>query len=187
LAKSEKPKKPKKEDLILQLQNSLSSEQWGLLTQLTGREPKDTPKAKANFLTNLFHKSRGHSTAKGIGRELQKWMASQISDFTGVPCGKDEEIESRPGGQSGPDVFMSKRVRRMFPFTSECKSGNQWSLPAAIKQCQANLYPDTKWIVVLDRPSQKKQDRIPPVVVIDGEVFFSILKRAGEIQDLDKD
>lgn len=177
-------KKPKKADLITFLVNSITPEQWALISQLRGQPTPPTQTKKKSFLNGLFRKTRAHQTAKGIGRNLQKWLASKISEFTGVPCGKDEAISSRPMGQSGPDVFMSKRVRVMFPFTTECKSGNQWNLPAAIKQCRANLYDDTYWLVCLDRPSNRKDEGFSPIVVLDGEVFFLILKRAGELEGI---
>jgi hypothetical protein len=186
LGMSPKLKKPKKGGLVKFLANSMTEEQWDLISQLRGQPTPPTQGKKENYLNGLFRKTRSHSTAKGIGRSLQQWLAAKISGFTGVAHGKDEEIESRPMGQSGPDVFLSKRVRKMFPFTAECKSGNQWGLPAAIKQCQANLYPDTHWLVCLDRPHARPEERIPPIVVVDGEVFFKILARTptGDLEDL---
>jgi hypothetical protein len=179
-----KPKKLKKADLITFLANSITDEQWSLISELRGQPTPSTQGKKESFLNGLFRKTRTYASAKSIGRELQKWLARKISDFTGEPWGKDEAISSRPMGQSGPDVFMSKQIRKMFPFTAECKSGTQWNLPAAIKQCQANLYDDTYWLVVLDRPHARAEERILPLVVVDGKVFFKILKRAGELVNL---
>ena len=176
--------KPKKEDLILQLQNSLSLEQWELLTQLTGREPKDTPKAKVNFLSNLFHKSRSHSSRKAIGRNLQQWVCRMISGLACLPWGKDEEIASREGGQTGCDVRLGIKAREIFPFSVECKSGQSWDIPRAIKQAKSNLYPGTDWLLFLDRPHPKPEFRVEPIVVMSGEKFFVLLTDLKDCQHL---
>ncbi len=166
--------KLKKEDLVALLVSSMTDEQWNLIALLRGQPVPSTVKKKENFLNGLFHKTISRDHAKSKSRNLQQWACKKISEFSEIPWGKDEEIASREMGQSGPDVRMSPNARKIFPFTLECKSGNQWNLPASIKQCQANLYPDTRWMVVLDRPDPKPDNRIPPVVVVDGELFFEI-------------
>ena len=177
-----KPKKPKKAILIAYLASSMTEYQWDLIAQLRGQPTPPTPAKKDSFLNSLFHKTISHSSAKGKGRNLQQWVCQKISEFTGLPWGKDEEIASREMGQSGCDVRMSRKVRKLFPFTVECKSGDQWLLPNAIKQCQANLYPDTDWVVVLDRPHATPEKRIPPIICIDGETFFKIITQEGLCQ-----
>jgi hypothetical protein len=171
-----KQDKLRKGDIVTFLVNSMTEEQWSLISKLRGLPIPETQKKKEKLLNSLFKKTITRSSAKGKGRNLQQWACKMISVFTDLPWGKDEEIASREMGQSGPDVRMSTNARKLFPFTLECKSGNQWNLPAAIKQCQANLYPDTEWMIVLDRPSAIKEERISPTVVIDGKVFFEIIQ-----------
>jgi hypothetical protein len=164
-----------KADLIRTLMMEMSDQQWKTISLLIGRRIADySPAEKVSFLKKLFTKTRSHAGAKGIARGLQQWTAKKISEVTNIPCGKDEEIQSREMGQSGPDVRMSVRAYMAFGFTPECKSGKTWSLPSAIKQAQVNCYPFTQWMVVLDRPHIHQEERIPPVVVLDGEVFFDI-------------
>jgi len=177
-----KPKKPSKPELINQLRGLMTLEQWNLIAELRGIPIPATDKKKDNFLTGIFKKKISVSSAKGKGRNLQQWLANKISEFTGLPWGKDEEIRSREMGQSGPDVGMSSTARMMFPFTAECKSGNHWNLPAAIKQCQANLYPFTDWLVCLDRPSIHPDQRILPIIILSGERFFEIITREALCQ-----
>jgi hypothetical protein len=169
-----KSKRPKKANLISFLTNSITEEQWELISQLRGQPIPSTQGKKEAYLNGLFKKTITHASAKGKGRNLQQWMCKKISEFTGLPWGKDESIESRPMGQSGCDVRLSKSARKLFPFSVECKSGGQWNLPAAIKQCQANLYPDTDFLICLDRPHPQKEKRIAPIIVLDGETFFKI-------------
>jgi hypothetical protein len=174
-----KEKPPSKEMLVRRLAVALTNHEypvWDIIAQLTGRKIPETIPQKANFLKMIFVKSRSRSAAKGIARNLQNWAAQQIAQVTGLSCGKDEEIASREMGQTGPDVRMSRQARERFPFTIECKSGHSWSLPAAIKQAQANLYPDTHWMVVVDRPHIHQDKAIPQVVALDGELFFRIWK-----------
>jgi hypothetical protein len=111
------------------------------------------------------------SSAKSKGRRLQQWVEKYIAKITGLECGKDCPIESRPMGQTGPDIRLDKQAREMFPFTVECKNTESWSLPSTIKQCKANLYPDTQWLVVLGKNRHK------PVVVLDAETFFYLLEQ----------
>lgn len=174
--------KLKKTDYIQFLVNSLSPEQWDLIARLRGQPTPQTQAKKESFLNSLFRKTITRSHAKSKGRNLQQWACQKISEFTGLPWGKDEEIASREGGQSGADVRLSMTARMMFPFTVECKSGDQWSIPHAIKQCQANLYDDTNWMLILDRPNQVKENRISPIICLDGEIFFKIITREGLCQ-----
>lgn len=112
------------------------------------------------------------SSAKAKSRWLQKWFCQKISDLTGIPWGKDKLIQSRPMGQSGPDVILIGDALKEFPFTCECKSAEKWSLMSAINQVRSFLYKDTDWLVVLKNKSLKS-----PIVVLDANVFFDILSR----------
>ena len=109
------------------------------------------------------------SSAKSKGRNLQQKVAKAISEYSGIPYGKDELIASREMGQSGTDVRLIGEAKKVFPFAVECKSGESWSLPATIRQAQANQDKDTDWLVVL-----KRKEWSSPVVCLDFDVFFRI-------------
>jgi hypothetical protein len=111
------------------------------------------------------------SSAKDKGKRLQKLIAGWIADLTGLTLGPDEEIESRQMGQAGCDIRLGPTARKLFPFSIECKNTENWSVPSAIKQAQANMYPGTNWLVILSK------NRSKPVVILDAEVFFQILKQ----------
>jgi len=112
-----------------------------------------------------------YSSRKEKAKRLQKYVAYKVAELTGLPCGKDCSIESRQMGETGPDVRLDMEARKRFPFTVECKNQETWSVPAAIKQCQANLYDGTDWLLVLCK------NRMRPVVVLDAEVFFELLEK----------
>ncbi len=122
------------------------------------------------------------SSAKAKGRNLQNWVCKKISELLGIPWGKDEEIASREMGQAGVDIRLVGRALRRFPFSVECKWQESWSILSWIKQAQMNQKPGTDWLLVA------KKNRIKPVVILDAERFFEILKEVPrfEKQDITK-
>lgn len=116
-------------------------------------------------------------SAKSKGRRLQHWICKQISELTGYEwgsSGEDKPIESRPMGQSGSDVRMESQVRKLFPFSVEAKNQEKWNIPQWVEQAKENTIEGTDWILVVSRNHYKK-----PILIIDAEVFFSILKKVS--------
>lgn len=114
------------------------------------------------------------SSAKAKGRNLQQWVCKRISTLTGYEWGSsgdDKPIESRPMGQKGVDVRMESQVRKLFPFSVECKWQESWSVPAWIKQAIENMQKGTDWLLVIKRSRER------PVVVMDAEAFFKLLEK----------
>jgi hypothetical protein len=109
--------------------------------------------------------------AKSKGRELQKWVCEKVAELTGLSHGPDEPISSRPMGQSGTDVRLDTVACTLFPFSVECKRCESWAVHQWIEQAKQNQMPDTDWLLVA------KRNRKPPVVIIDAEVFFRLLKK----------
>jgi len=107
------------------------------------------------------------SSRKNKGRKLQQWVAQKVSELTGFEYGKDKPIESRPMGQSGPDLRLDSNVLYKFPFSIECKNQENWKMHQWIDQAQKNRLPNTDWLLVCKR-NQKN-----PVVIMDAEVFFN--------------
>jgi hypothetical protein len=114
-----------------------------------------------------------NSSAKAKGRRLQQWVCQQISDFLGIPWGKDELIASREMGQNGVDVRLVGEAKERFPFSVECKAQETWSIPAWIKQAKANQLEGTNWLLVA------KRNRMEPVVIIEAETFFQLLQKGN--------
>ncbi len=112
------------------------------------------------------------SSAKAKGRNLQKWTCQKISELLCLPWGKDEMIASREMGQSGTDVRLVEEAQERFPFSVECKYQETWSVPSWIAQAKENQKEGTDWLLIM-RKNHKE-----PVVVMDGERFFEILKGA---------
>ena len=111
------------------------------------------------------------ASTKAKGRNLQKWAAKKISELTGIPYGKDELIASRPMGQPGTDIVLKGEARKKFPFSVECKNQERWDIHSWIRQAQCNQLDKTDWLIIC------KKNRMHPVVIIDAECFFNILKK----------
>lgn len=110
------------------------------------------------------------SSAKAKGRNLQQWVCQKISNLTGYEWGADLPISSRPMGQAGTDVRLESQVKVLFPYSVECKFQESWSIPAWIKQAQKNQEKGTDWLLFCKRSREK------PIVVMDANVFFELLK-----------
>lgn len=106
------------------------------------------------------------SSAKAKGRRLQTYVAKAISRITGIKWGKDEWIEPREMGISGPDIKLYALADEMFPFSIECKNCERWAVPKWIDQAKANQQEGTDWLLVISR------NRHQPVVVMDFEAFM---------------
>jgi len=108
------------------------------------------------------------ASRKGKARELQKWVANKVSEITGIPCGKDQLIESREMGQSGVDVKLIGKAKEIFPFSIECKAQEKLNLYDAIKQAITNQREGTTWLLF----SKKKNTK--PIITMDAQEFFNI-------------
>jgi hypothetical protein len=118
--------------------------------------------------------------AKSKGRNLQKLVAKKISELLNEPFGPDEDIASRPMGQSGCDIRLSPRVRKLFPYSVECKCQERFNVVIALKQAMDNNMEGTEWLLVYTK------NRFPVVVSLDIDHFFSLLKRIKNLKDTKK-
>jgi hypothetical protein len=107
--------------------------------------------------------------AKSKGRNLQKLVAKKISELLNEPFGPDEDIASRPMGQSGCDTRLSSRIRKLFPYSVECKCQERFNVVEALKQAIENKMEGTEWLLVYTK------NRFPTIVSIDIDHFFDLL------------
>jgi hypothetical protein len=129
-----------------------------------------SPRTCAAGETPVKKKKIKTSSAKAKGRNLQKLTGEKISILTGYTFGKDEMIASREMGQNGTDIRLIADAREAFPWSVECKAGNSFSFPDAVRQAKANQLPSTDWLLVTRR------DRESALVTIDMDVFFDLLR-----------
>ena len=114
--------------------------------------------------------------AKSKGRNLQKLVAKKISELLNEPFGPDEDICSRPMGQAGCDIRISPRIRKLFPYSIECKNQERFNVVSAIQQAIDNQQEGTQWLLVYTK------NRFPTVVTIDIDHFFDLLKRIHNVK-----
>lgn len=120
------------------------------------------------------------SSRKAKGRSLQQWTCKKISeaiDIPYIPGDDDSLIQSRPMGQSNVDCILRGLAQVRFPFSVECKNQETWNLPKTIEQAKANTKHGTDWLIVL------KKNRCEPVVVLDAEVFFKIIRKYAQYHE----
>ena len=111
------------------------------------------------------------AAAKDKGRRLQNEVCQCFSEISGIPFEKDGDIEGRPMGQSGVDVCFRGCARDVFPYAIECKYQESWSLPAWIKQAQANCDEGTDWLLFF------RKNRHKTIVAMEADVFFELLRK----------
>lgn len=111
------------------------------------------------------------SSRKAKARQLQQWAAKKISRLIKLEYGVDQPIASREMGQSGTDVRLLPEALERFPWSVECKRQENMSVPSWIKQAQSNLLPHTDWLLICKRNREK------PIIILDADVFFEVLKR----------
>lgn len=114
------------------------------------------------------------SSRKAKGRRLQQWTCEKISELVNLPWGADCLIASREMGQPGVDVRLIGEARKRFPFAVECKNSETWSVPAWIEQARKGKAVDTDWLLIAAK------NHFKPVVIMDAEVFFKLLKGEGK-------
>lgn len=75
-------------------------------------------------------------------------------------------------GVSGEDLLLSPKARRYLPISIECKSRSAIAVYGYYEQAKTNAKGYEPVVVV-------KQNRSKPLVVVDAEYFFKLLKGAN--------
>ena len=108
------------------------------------------------------------SSAKAKGRKHQQWVRDLI--YRLWPTLKDGDVESRSMGAGGEDIMLSPKARKLVPVSIECKSRKSFAVYKDYEQAEANAPEGSEPIVVI------KQNRNKPLVLVDAEYFFKLLK-----------
>ena len=116
------------------------------------------------------------ASKKAKGRKFQQDIMKRISKAVGIKAGKDLDIDSRPMGQTGQDIILRGKAKKLFPFAPECKRTEKMSLYSWIKQAIKNTPKGINWIVF------HKKNRTNSITIIDTEVFFKLYKELIELR-----
>ena len=107
------------------------------------------------------------SSAKAKGRKLQQWVRDKILEYN--PHLAEDDVKSTAMGQGGEDVQLSPAARKTPPISIECKARARFVGYSFFDQAVSNSYKNHPIVVV-------KADRKKPLVMVDADYFFSVLK-----------
>ena len=79
----------------------------------------------------------------------------------------EEDLESRPMGQSGEDIIMGKQTRQIFPYSVECKNQDAVNVWKAYEQSQENCKAYEPLVII-------KRNRTKPLALVDAEYFIRL-------------
>lgn len=80
-------------------------------------------------------------------------------------------------GVSGEDLLLSPKARRYLPISIECKSRSAIAVYGFYDQAKTNAKGYEPVCVI-------KQNRTKPLVVVDAEYFFKLLKGASNEKNI---
>lgn len=106
------------------------------------------------------------ASAKQKGRNFQQWVRDHIlSVFLTL---EPDDVKSTSMGAGGEDVQLSPAARKFVPYQIECKAKARAQVYTWYEQ--AKTHGTYEPLVVI------KQDRKKPLVIVDAEHFFKLLK-----------
>ena len=80
-------------------------------------------------------------------------------------------------GQSGVDVELIGKAAELLPYSFEAKNQESWSVHGWMKQAKYNQKKGTDWVLVC------KRNRETPVVILDAETFFNLIKKILKLEE----
>lgn len=109
-------------------------------------------------------------SAKAKGRRLQQWTRDKLLEY--FPVLAADDVRSTSMGNGGEDVQLSPAARKLFPYQIECKNKREVAVCGWYEQAQEHGEHEPILVV--------KEDYGKPLVVIDAEHFFQLIKRLNE-------
>jgi hypothetical protein len=111
-------------------------------------------------------------SAKQKGRDFERSVAATIREWTGF--GEDDVRHSR-AANSGVDIELSKRVKRVFNYWHECKNQKTLSIKEWLRQvfsAQKAAGDESPFVIVFKQHGDSRK-----LCVIDYEVFLELATR----------
>lgn len=111
-------------------------------------------------------------SAKAKGRRLQQLVRDRIlKAFPKLEL--DTDVRSAIMGETGEDIKLSSKARKLFPYSVECKSLKRVAIYNYYDQAITNTPDGASPLVVV------KQDRRKPLAVLDFETFMEMIDGSG--------
>lgn len=108
------------------------------------------------------------SSAKSKGRLHQQWVRKLILSIW--PEIHEDDVKSTSMGAGGEDLTFSNSARKLCPVSIECKSLAKFAGYTIYDQAVANAPSGAEPIGVI------KANKRKPIVLVDAEYFFKLLK-----------
>jgi hypothetical protein len=106
-------------------------------------------------------------SAKAKGRNLQKLVRDIILELN--PELNSDDVQSTSMGAGGEDVKLSQAARKLVPFQIECKNKAEIAVYGWYEQAQDHGQHEPLLVI--------KTNHRDPLVVVNAELFFKILRR----------
>jgi len=107
-------------------------------------------------------------SAKAKGRNLQKAVVKWILDRWKTL--EPDDVKSTSMGAGGEDVQLSPAARKKVPVSVECKARKSVGIYTWYEQAKENCPEKMEPVLVV------KADRKTPLVCVDAEYFFDLLR-----------
>jgi len=107
-------------------------------------------------------------SAKAKGRNLQKLVVKYVLDRWTML--EPDDVKSTSMGAGGEDVQLSPAARKKVPLSIECKARKSVGIYTWYEQAQENCPDKMEPTLVV------KGDRKKPLVCVDAEYFFDLLR-----------
>lgn len=108
------------------------------------------------------------SSSKAKGRELQKLVVERVREALNL---NKDDISSAIMGDTGADIKLSSRGKRVFSYSVECKRRANYTTIYNFYKQAARHYPELIPLVVI------RGDREKPLVILDLEHFLTVINK----------
>lgn len=116
------------------------------------------------------------SSLKAKGRRLQNDIVIKLRAMF-QPYLQDDDIKPAIMGQSGIDVLLSPRARKLIPWSIECKYQERWSVADYWKQTTENTLKDTKPLLLM------RKNRHETLAVLRLEDFLELIRVKDKMKE----
>ena len=109
---------------------------------------------------------------KAKGRRLQNWVRDELlSLFNNL---SQDDISCAIMGESGVDIKLSPKARKLIPYSIECKNKETCKgIYDIMEQSKHNSKLNLEPIAVI------KMNKVEPLVIVDAKVFFKLVRENG--------
>lgn len=117
--------------------------------------------------------ARTTRSAKAKGRVFQQLIKNKL--IKAFPVGP-RDVKSTTMGESGPDIQLSEKAFKYFPFAIECKNQERVNIWDSYRQAQG--HGDGEPLLFI------KRNRTEPLAVVDADYFIRLCALVARAHDV---